>query len=407
MSTLAFAARPGLKHLCAGILVGLVVALGAPAARADTPQTSAEFFEKYNPGQQAYQKKDYAAALRAAKEARAVAKSSFEKQASLKLMMGSAVALRNYAEAIEAIEALLATEGVPASEKLGYYKTLAQLQGATNHFDKAIIDYNEYLKSGGGTPADYAALAQYYFAAKDCPKSLQALDKALGGGRQPDEDQLKVQMNCYLQMKQDDKMQAAAEEALKRFPKKIYFTQVLRALQDKKADDLAVAEVLRLGFDRDWLEAEGDYVKLADVALDVGTTAEAQRVLEKGIQKKQVKNADKVERLLRQAKERATEDAKNVGQLDAEARAGKNGEADVRLGYRYFSMGQFDKAIEAIQRGLGPDRLARVKRPDDANMILGISYFKLKKKADAEKAFNAAKADARMTSAAKVWLNAI
>jgi tetratricopeptide (TPR) repeat protein len=407
MSTLAIAARPGLKHHCVAILVGLAVALGAPAARADPSQTSAEFFEKYNPGQQAYQKKDYAAALKASKDARAVAKSSFEKQAALKLMMGSAVALRNYPEAIEALEALEQTEGVSAAEKLSYYKTLAQLQGATNHFDKAIFDYNEYLKSGTGTPADYAALAQYYFAAKDCPKSLQALDKALAGGKQPDEDQLKVQMNCYLQLKQDEKMFAAAEEALKRFPKKVYFTQVLRALQEKKSDDLAIAEVLRLGFDRDWLEIEGDYVKLADVALDVGTTAEAQRVLEKGIQKKQVKNADKVERLLKQAKDRAVEDAKTVGQLDAEARAGKNGESDVRLGYRYYSMGQFDKAVEALQRGLGPERLARVKRPDDANMILGISYAKLKKKPEAEKAFTAAKADARMASAAKIWLNAI
>ena len=387
-------------------LLSLAVALAAPAARADTPQTSAEFFEKYNPGQQAYQKKDYAAALKSAKDARTVAKSSFEKQAALKLMMGSAVALRNYPEAIEAIEALETTDGVPPSEKLGLYKTLAQLQGATNPFDKAIFDYHEFLKSGNGTPADYAALAQYYFAAKDCPKSLQALDKALSGGRQPDEDQLKVQMNCYLQMKQDDKMQAAAEEALKRFPKKIYFTQVLRAMQDKKADDLAVAEMLRLGFEHDWLEAEGDYVKLADVALDVGTTAEAQRVLDKGIQKKQVKNADKVERLLKQAKDRAVEDAKTIGQLDAEARAGKNGESDVRLGYRYYSMGQFDKAVEALQRGLGPERVARVKRPDDASMILGISFTKLKKKPEADKAFNFAKADPRMATAAKIWLNA-
>jgi tetratricopeptide (TPR) repeat protein len=406
MSTPAFALRPGLQHLCAGILVAVVVAFGAPAARADTPQTSAEFFEKYNPGQQAYQKKDYAAALKAAKDARTVAKSAFEKQAALKLMMGSAVALRDYADAIEAVEALISTEGVPSNEKVGYYKTLAQLYGATNHFDKAVADYNEYLRSGAGTPADYAALAQYYFAAKDCPKSLQTLDKALGGGRQPDEDQLKVQMNCYLQLKQDDKMQAAAEEALRRFPKKIYFTQVLRSLQDKKADDLALAEVLRFGFERDWLEAEGDYVKLADVALDVGTTAEAQRVIEKGIQKKQVKAADKVERLLKQAKERAAEDAKTVGQLDAEARAGKNGEADVRLGYRYYSMGQFDKAVEALQRGLGPERVARVKRSDDAGMILGIAFLKLKKKPEADKWFNFAKADARMAPAAKLWLNA-
>ena len=79
-------------------------------------------------------------------------------------------------------------------------------------------------------------------------------------------------------------------------------------------DDMALAEVLRLGLEHEWLDEESDYVKLADLALDVGTTAEAQRVLEKGIQKKAVKNADKVERLLKQAKDRATEDAKTIGQ---------------------------------------------------------------------------------------------
>jgi tetratricopeptide (TPR) repeat protein len=405
MSTLAFAARTGLQHLCAGILVALVVTFGVPAAHAEPAQTSAEFFEKFNPGQQAYQKKDFATALRSGKEARAVAKSPFEKKAALTLIYGSAASTRNYPDAIDALEALLQTEGVAAGEKLGYHKVLGQMYGQVNKFDRAILETNEYIKGSGGQPSDYAALAQYYFAAKNCPQSLQALDKALAGGKQADEDQLKVQMNCYTQAHQGEKVQAAAEEALKRFPKKIYYSQVLRALWERKIDDMALAEVLRLGFDRDWLDEESDYVKLADLALDVGTTAEAQRVLERGIQKKVVKNADKVERLLKQAKDRATEDAKTVGQLDAEARAGKNGESDVRLGYRYYSMGQFDKAAEALNRGLSAERLARVKRPDDANMMLGIVYKKLKKGAEADKAFNVAKADARMAPAAKLWLS--
>lgn len=404
MSTLAFAVRPVLQRLCAGTLVALVVAVAAPG-RADAQQTSAEFFEKFNPAQQAYQKKDFGTALKAGKDARTAAKSPFEKKVSLTLIYGAAASLRNYPEAIEALEELERTEGVPANEKLGYHKVLGQMYGQVNKFDRAILETNEYIRGSGGQPADYAALAQYYFAAKNCPQSLQALDKALAGGKQADEDQLKVQMNCYTQAHQGEKVQAVAEEALKRYPKKIYYTQVLRALWERKIDDMALAEVLRLGYEHDWLEDESDYVKLADLALDVGTTGEAQRVLERGISKKIVKNADKVERLLKQAKDRATEDAKTVGQLDAESRAGKNGETDVHLGFRYYSMGQFDKAAEALTRGLSAERVARVKRTDDANMMLGIVYRKLKKSAEAEKAFNTAKADARMAPAAKLWLN--
>jgi hypothetical protein len=37
-------------------------------------------------------------------------------------------------------------------------------------------------------------------------------------------------------------------------------------------------------------------------------------------------------------------------------------------------------------------------------MILGICYLKLNKKAEADKAFNFAKADPRMAQAAKMWL---
>ena len=73
---------------------------------------------------------------------------------------------------------------------------------------------------------------------------------------------------------------------------------------------------------------------------------------------------------------------------------------------RYFSMKQYDKAVEALLRGLSPERVARVKRPDDTNMVLGMCYLQLKKQADATKAFNAAKADPRMAPAAKLWLGA-
>ena len=69
-------------------------------------------------------------------------------------------------------------------------------------------------------------------------------------------------------------------------------------------------------------------------------------------------------------------------------------------------MKQYDKAVEALSRGLSADRVARVKRPDDANMVLGMAYTQLKKTAEAAKAFNAAKADPRMAVAAKLWLGA-
>jgi len=407
MSTLVSSAPRTLPGLLGAAVLSVAVTLAlASTAQAAGTEVSQAVFDKYNPAGEAYKQHNYAKALGLAKEALAASKSSFEKTISLKMIVGAAVGAQNYPEAISAIEQLISTEGVSGAEKLQFHKTLSQLYGSMLKYDKAIAEMKEYMKgAGGGAPADWDALARLYGVTKDCPNAVQALDKALGG-KPGNEDQLKLQLRCYFQMKDNDKRQVAAEELLHRFPKLDAYQQVLAIYQEKKIDDLAMLEMLRFGFDRDFLKDESDYVKLASLALDGGGAAEAQRVLEKGIAKKAVKAADKAARLLNEAKDTAVKDKATIGQADAEAKAGKNGDSDVKLGMRYYSMGTFDKAAESLARGLSADRVARVKRPDDANMVLGMSLLKLKKKADAEKAFNAAKTDARMASVAKVWLSA-
>jgi hypothetical protein len=414
MSTLAEITRPVLRGLLLGAALLAVAAGGglalAPAAHAEPQQVSKAVFDKYDPARQAYQKKDYATAVRLGKEALAAAKTPFEKQSCLMLVFGAAATAQFYGEAIEAGEQLVALEGVPAATRLSVQKTLATLYPRANRIDKAIAITKDYMKVTGGTPADWDLLAQLYSAQKDCANLMPALDKALAGGKPAEERQLLMQSNCYYKAHDTEKRISVNTELLRRFPKRDYYDQLLVIYQtDKKLDDLALLALLRFGYDRDYLDTEADYVKLADLALDVGTTAEAQRVLERGIARKLVKTtgkgSEKNTRLLDQAKARAVEDSKTLGQLDAEARAGKNGESDVKVGYHYFSMGQFDKAVESIQRGLQPDRVARVKRPDEANMVLGMALVKLKKKPDADKAFTAAKADPRMAAVAQIWIN--
>jgi tetratricopeptide (TPR) repeat protein len=384
------------------LLAGLTAAALAVSATALAQSYSAEFSDKYNEGATAFKARDLGKAFNAAKAAQSVAKGGTEKTAAAMLMVNVASAAGKFSEQADALEVLIASESVPAGSKGQLHKALAGAYGNLNKLDKAIVEMKEGMK-GGGSPADYEALATLYFGSRDCRNGLEALDKA-DAGKEPTVQHLKFKDNCYFQSK-DARLLTVAEELMRKDSgNKNWYNQVLAINQDKKIDELAVLAMLRFGFEHDFLEQEVDFLKLADKALDVGTTAEAQRVLEKGMAKKVIKNLEKAQRLLQQAKDRAAEDAKTVGQLDAEAHAGKNGDTDVRLGLRYFSMKQYDKAADSIVRGLSAERVARVKRPDDANMVLGMSYLKLNKKAEAEKAFNAAKADARMTPAAKMWL---
>jgi uncharacterized protein HemY len=105
--------------------------------------------------------------------------------------------------------------------------------------------------------------------------------------------------------------------------------------------------------------------------------------------------------MLSQAKSLAADDKKMLPQLDKEARAGKNGDVDVKLGMAYLGFAQWADASTAIARGI---EKGKVKRLDDANMMLGIALAKQKQNDAARKAFEAAKTDPRMASAAELWI---
>jgi tetratricopeptide (TPR) repeat protein len=295
----------------------------------------------------------------------------------------------------------------PAATKLSIQKGLATMYPRVNRIPEAIAMVKAYTATAGASTADWALLASLYSAQRNCADGLPALEKALAGGKQADEHQLQQQNFCFDKGKQYDKLIAVDEELLKRYPKKEWYQQLLSVYEgDKKVEDMALLNLLRFGFDRDYLNDEGDFVRLANLCLDVGAASEAQRVLEKGISKKLIKQTGATEkngRLLEQAKTTAASDKKSMEQADAEARAGKNGESDIRVGVRYFAMQQYDKAVEAISRGQAADRAARIKRPDDANMVLGMAFLKLNRKTEANKAFTAAKADPRMTAVARLW----
>jgi len=88
---------------------------------------------------------------------------------------------------------------------------------------------------------------------------------------------------------------------------------------------------------------------------------------------------------------------------DKEARAAKNGENDYRVALTYFGMGKYAEAAEAARRALQPDRIGRIKRPDEAQMLLGMALARGKKAAEAKAAFAEARKDAKMAAAADLW----
>jgi hypothetical protein len=158
--------------------------------------------------------------------------------------------------------------------------------------------------------------------------------------------------------------------------------------------------VYRLGFSKGILSGE-HYANYAEAALDLMSPGEAVAALEKGMAAGAVKKDDRNNRLLADAKAQVARLKGSIEQMEAEAKATKTGEPEAKLATSFFTLKDYAKASEAARRAVTKGNL---KRPDDVNMVLGISLANTKKGAEAKKAFTAAAAaNGKTQGVANLW----
>ncbi len=95
----------------------------------------------------------------------------------------------------------------------------------------------------------------------------------------------------------------------------------------------------------------------------------------------------------------AAADQKELTAGAAAAKAQKTGDADIRFGVAFASYGQYDQAIEAIQRGIGKG----VKDKDDAQLRLGIAYIQAGQRPQALEAFKSITPNTPSSAIARLW----
>jgi tetratricopeptide (TPR) repeat protein len=371
-----FSTTAGAAALALALLSGAatVLAPGGDARAEDKKQAlSPEVAKKLKPSQEAREKEDYDTSLTLAREALAISTKPYDKEMSLRFIAAAAGKKQDFTTYAETLEQLNLLDSVPADEKAKNNKPLAQIYAQQKNYEKAVAYATKWAESGGGTEA-YTLLANVYLVQKDCKNGIGALEKAVAG-RDASEQELKQMNFCYFQLGDKPKRLTTMEQLVKRFLKREYFVDLMNIYQEQNADERAVLNMYRFSFAHDFMTRESEYIEYGDIALTVGSPAEALTVLEQGVAKGAVKFVSPTDH--------------------------------VKVGLAYLGLGDYAKAVEAIERGLQPDRVAKVKRVDDANMMLGIAYLKLGKKDEATKAFEAAKPDPRMARAATIWLGAM
>jgi tetratricopeptide (TPR) repeat protein len=181
-------------------------------------------------------------------------------------------------------------------------------------------------------------------------------------------------------------MKAGLVELIRLTNKTNYWNNLIRLERQDERDDNNTRMIYRVMFDTNSMNADTDYIEMAQLLGDAGLPGEAQAVLEKAMSSGVLKDEHKerTTRLLNALKTRADADKKGLPALDAEASKNPAGQLDVKLGEVYYGAGDYQNAATAINRGIGK---GQVKQLDEAYVYLGRAQAALKNTAEAKKAF--------------------
>jgi tetratricopeptide (TPR) repeat protein len=407
------------------IAVALSLALGAavPAVTLLTPSaahaaeqerkiTTKAVAAPLKAAQEAMQKKQWDTALAEIKKAAAVEKKTpFEAYQIDEFMGYVLIQQKKFGEAAPVFERLINSEFIPPEQVDERTKTVAQLYFQVKNYGKAAEWAKKWLDKHPNTEDMGILLGQSQYLLNDFKGAAATMNKVIANaekaGRKPDENWIQIVMSSQFKLENRDGIGEALKKMVRYYPKPEYWENLLDIYRRKAQGDRVTLGYYRLMNDVGVLKEPGDYVEMAQLAMDAGVPGEAQEIVEKGISEGTLKGKDKTEqgrydRLLAGAKKQSDLDKASLAQLAAEAEKSQSGQPHVALGQAYLSYGEVDKAIAALQKGISIG--TGVIDIDEANISLGIAYLKKGQKEQARQAFNSVKDDSKWNDLADLWV---
>jgi hypothetical protein len=406
--------RRGLSAAVATFAIAGLMGMASSAAFAQDACTgrgkiSKKVAKQIGAAQELFATKDWTAVLAKAQEADAVPieKTEWEKFLINEFRALAYTNLKQYPEAAPALEASVASPCMEEAAKKDRLRVVTQVQYANKDWAKAIKYGDEAIKAGGD-PELAIFIGNAYYAQNDYKNTQRILDELVTGqeakGKKPEEQSIRILQSACLNLDDTACVVQQSERLVSHYPKLEYWQQVIGGMLRESKSDKQLLNILRLAEGAESLTKADEYNELGRLAVDQGLPGEAQMVLEAGERKGVFKTANEKARnarLLETAKKAAVLDKSTLDSQDARAKAKATGDSDIKLGAAYLSYNQPDKAIEALNRGIGK---GGVKDGDEAAILLGIAYLRINNKEEAAKSFRNVKNDPMMTRIAKLWL---
>ncbi len=372
----------------------------------ETVAMSQQVYEKLTEVQELIEAKDYATAQRQIDELRERRGLSDYERAQVWNITGYSYYLQErLADAIRAYDQVLAQPGLPEALLLSTLKTKAQLHFQEEDFESALVVIRELMAAIPEPSADVLMIeGQALFQLTRYDEALvpikTAIDMYREQGQKPKENWLLLLRVIYFEQKDYESMIDVVKELIRYYPKDTYvrtLAGVYSELGDTKAQ-LALTEVL---YEGGFLARSNDIVNLANLYLLHGLPYKAAQVLEREMDENIVEASERNLRLMSQAWYQAREDERAIPPLQRAAEMTNDGELYLRLGQAHINLENWSEAAAAVQKGL---QAGGLKRPDQANIMLGMSLFNEKRLEQARRAFQAAARDNRSQRAANQWI---
>lgn len=287
-------------------------------------------------------------------------------------------------------------------------KEVAALYYQAKNYDKAVDYGNRAIKGGFADEQTRTIVSQSYYLKGDYKNVLKfeeaQVDNQIKAGQTPTNESLMLIYSACQKLQDEACTTRAMEKLVTYYPKPESWAQLLYAVRkETSSNENDLMQTYRLMFDTDVLKDPSDYMEMAELALDSGSPGEAQKVLERAFQKNvftDQRTKDRAQRLLDNAKKRATSDQAGLAKLEQDANSAATGDKNVAVGRAYLGYGQYDKADDQLTKGLSKGSL---KNEADARLTLGIAQLKSGHKDDAVKTFKSVKGDPALEKLASLW----
>jgi hypothetical protein len=348
-------------------------------------------------------------ALAKVREADGVANKTPAEQLMLDRMRGAA-ALRagDAATAIRSFEAAFASGRLSSAEQAQTAEQIAFAYSQSKDWGKTREWAMKAQQAGGSNPQLSQLLAYVNAQSGDynaiARESLAAVSAAEQAGRRPDEGDLLRLADAQMRTGQGQAQSATIEKLVAYYPKKEYFALYLNRLIGKSGfSDRHALDVMRLKLATGNLTKAEDVMEMAQLALQDGQAGEAKKVLDDAFTSGLLGKTGEVERqkrLLALAAQRVANAPSDLKAAEAEGLAAKDGTVLVRIGLAYTGLGQYDKGIDLIQKGIAKGGL---RFPNDAHLHLGIALTRAGQKGRAAQAFKAVTGTDGAAELARMW----